>query len=91
MCVPEKCIPIKNNCKRSVLLKCYYFKWVKISTNDSLLFFFTACFLTDARFDPNTAGNSKQRNRTHYETVALVFGHRSVRSPKEVRKPSFSA
>ena len=37
--VPEKCKHIKNNSKRSVLFKFYYFKCVKIITNDSLLFF----------------------------------------------------
>ena len=36
--VPEKCIHIKNNCKRSVF-KFYYFKCVKIFTNNNLLFF----------------------------------------------------
>ena len=37
--VPEKCIHFSNNCKRSVVLQFYYFKCVKIFTNDNLLFF----------------------------------------------------
>ena len=37
--VPKRCIHIKNNCKRSVLLEFYYFKCVQIFTNNSLLFF----------------------------------------------------
>ena len=37
--VPKRCIHIKNNCKRSVLLEFYCFKCVKIFTNNSSLFF----------------------------------------------------
>ena len=36
--VPKRCIHIKNNCKRSVLLEFYCFKCVKIFTNNSVLF-----------------------------------------------------
>ena len=43
------------------------------------VFFFTACFQTDAHFDPDTVDNTKQRNRTHQNTVLLVFGHIHVR------------
>ena len=32
--------------------------------------FFTACSQTDAHFDPDTADNTKQRNRTHHETIS---------------------
>ena len=36
--------------------------------------FFTACSQTDAHFDPDTADNAKQWNRTHHETIPLFFG-----------------
>ena len=35
--------------------------------------FFTACS-TDPHFDPDTADNTKQWNRTHHEKIPLVFG-----------------
>ena len=35
--------------------------------------FFIACSQTDAHFDPDTADNAKQWNRTHHETIPLVF------------------
>ena len=40
----------------------------------SFYYFFTACSQTDAHFDPDTADNAKQWNRTHHETIPLVFG-----------------
>ena len=35
--------------------------------------FFTVCSQTDPHFDPGTADNSKQRNRSHHEAIPLVF------------------
>ena len=39
----------------------------------SFYFFFTACPQIDPHFDPDTADNAKQWNRTHHETIPLVF------------------
>ena len=36
--------------------------------------FITACSQIDAHFDPDTADNAKQWNRTHHETITLAFG-----------------
>ena len=45
----------------------------------TVYFFFTACSQTNAHFDPDTADNANKRNRTHHETIFLVFGHIHVR------------
>ena len=39
-----------------------------------ILLFFTACSQTDVHFDPDTADNAKQWNRTHHEIILLGFG-----------------
>ena len=53
--------------------KFYCFKSVR--TFSSIIFlYFTSCSQTGAHFDPGTADNAKQQNRTHYETILLVFG-----------------
>ena len=41
--------------------------------------FLTACSQTDPHFHPDTADNTKQRNRLHHEAIPLVFGHIHIR------------
>ena len=48
--------------------------------------FFTTCSQTDAYFDPNTANYAKQWNRTHHETIPLVFGHIHAQWPLLIQR-----
>ena len=48
--------------------------------------FFTACSQTDAYFDPDTADNAKQWNRTHHETIPLVFGRIHAQWPLLIQR-----
>ena len=48
--------------------------------------FFTACSQTDAHFDPDTADNAKQWNRTHHETIPLVFGRIHAQWPLLIQR-----
>ena len=69
---------IKNNFKRSVLLN-FIILNVEKYLQMTVCCFFTAFSQTDAHFDPDIADNAKQRNRSHHETIPLVFGHIHVR------------
>ena len=35
--------------------------------------FFTVCSQTAPHFDPDTADNAKQRNRSHHEAIPMAF------------------
>ena len=48
--------------------------------------FFTACSKPDAHFDPDTTDNAKQWNRTHHETIPLVFGRIHAQWPLLIQR-----
>ena len=48
--------------------------------------FFTAYSQTDTHFGPDTTDNAKQWNRTHHETIPLLFGHIHAQWPLLIQR-----